>query len=228
MPLEIISSTLVHKIRQPAQTGVDTHPALILLHGMGTSEDDLLGIADYVDPRFFIVSVRAPYQYEKGFGGYTWYDVREIGKDIGLPNPQQFEESCNRLEQLIFDVKQHYPVDSRRLFLLGFSMGSVISLALSLTKPEMISGVVAHSGYIREDTNFDFAWDRLQSLSVFMAHGVDDPVIPVHLARRAQDLLKKANADLTYREYRIPHTISEESLHDIAGWLEEKLSLPEI
>lgn len=228
MPSETIKSTLVHKIRQPLQTSSGTYPTLILLHGMGTSENDILGIADYVDPRFFIISVRAPYKHKEGIGGYTWYDVREIGKDIGLPNPQQFEESCHRLEQFILDLKRHYPVDGRRVFLLGFSMGSVISLVLSLTKPKMIRGVVAHSGYIREDTNFEFAWDRLQSLSVFMAHGTDDPVIPIHLARRAQELLKNSNADLTYREYPIAHTISEQSLHDISGWLEEKLSLPEI
>jgi phospholipase/carboxylesterase len=225
MPFETIRSTLVHKIRQPLQTGSDTYPALILLHGMGTSEDDLLGIADYIDPRFFVISVRAPYKHEAGVGGYTWYDVREIGKDIGLPNPQQFEESCNRLDTFILDVKQHYPVDGRLVFLLGFSMGSVIALALSLAKPEMIRGVISHSGYIREDTNFKFAWDRLQSLSVFMAQGVDDPVIPVRLARRAQDLLKNTDADLTYREYPIAHTMSEQSLHDISVWLAKKLSL---
>lgn len=228
MPQKTISSTLIHKIRQSAETGADAHPALILLHGMGTSEDDLLELADYLDPSFLIIGVRAPYRRKRGFGGYTWYDVREIGKDIGLPDPQQFEESCNRLKQFILDVKQHYPIDGRSVFLLGFSMGSVIALALSLTNPEMIRGVVAHSGYIREDTNFEFAWNRLQTLSVFMAHGIDDPVIPVRLARRARDLLNNANADLTYREYPIAHTITEQSLQDISGWLEEKLSLPEI
>jgi phospholipase/carboxylesterase len=228
MPQKIVSSTLVHKIRQPAERGTGAHPALILLHGMGTSEDDLLPLADCLDPRFFVISVRAPYLYEGESGCYTWYDVRQIGKDIGLPNPQQFEESRNRLEQFIRDVKQHYPVDGRRVFLLGFSMGSVIALALSLTKPELIRGVIAHSGYIREDTKFEFAWECLQSLSAFMAHGMDDPVIPVRLARRARDLLKNANVNLTYREYPIAHTISEQSLHDLSDWLEERLSLPEI
>jgi phospholipase/carboxylesterase len=226
MTPKLISSTLVHKIRPPAEAATRLHPALIMMHGMATNENDLLGLADYLDPRFFIASVRAPFRCGEAPGSYTWYDVHAIGKDTGLPHPQQFEESYSRLVQFILDVKQHYPVDGRRVFLLGFSMGSVLSLTLSLTKPEIIRGIVAHSGYIRENTTLKFAWNRLQALSVFLAHGVDDPVIPVRLARRAQDLLSKTNADLTYKEYPIPHTISEQSLHDLSSWLEKKISVP--
>jgi phospholipase/carboxylesterase len=218
----LISSTLVHKIRQPQATIDQKHPALILLHGRGTNEDDLLGIVDYLDPRFFILSVRAPFRFDSGFGGYTWYDV----KDIGTPHPQQFEESYNRLVRFVDDVKRGYAVDSRRVFLLGFSMGSIMSLALSLTHPEMVRGVVAHSGYIPENTNLQFVWDRLQQLALFVAHGVDDTVIPISFARRSHDLLLKTAADLTYKEYPIPHTISEESLSDLSLWLQKKLDVP--
>jgi len=196
---------------------------LILLHGRGTNEDDLLGLADYLDPRLFLISVRAPFEFEQGFGGYTWYDVQ----DVGIPDPKQFEESYNRLVRFVLDVKQNYPVDPRRVFLLGLSMGSIMSLALSLTRPELIRGVVAHSGYIPENTPLQFAWDRLRDLSLFIAHGVDDPVIPVHLGRRAHDLLSKTQADLTYKEYPIPHSMSEESVADLADWLQKKLAVPE-
>jgi phospholipase/carboxylesterase len=219
----IISSTLVHKIRQPGGSKTRNHPALMLLHGRGTNEDDLLELADYLDPRFFLVSVRAPFRYEEGSGGYTWYDVQ----DVGIPHAAQFEESYNRLAQFVLDVNQNYPVDPRRMFMLGFSMGSIMSLALSLTKPELIRGVVAHSGYIPESTSLQFAWDRLQYLSLFIAHGVDDPVIPVRLGRRAHDLLSKTQADLTYKEYPIAHSMSEQSVSDLADWLQKKLAVPE-
>jgi phospholipase/carboxylesterase len=219
----VISSTLVHKIRQPGGSKTRNHPVLLLLHGRGTNEDDLLELADYLDPRFFLVSVRAPFRYEEGFGGYTWYDVQ----DVGIPHAGQFEESYNRLGQFVLDVNQNYPVDPRRMFLLGFSMGSIMSLALSLTKPELIRGVVAHSGYIPENTSLQFAWDRLQRLSLFIAHGVNDSVIPVHLGRRAHDLLSRTQADLTYKEYPIPHSMSEQSVSDLADWLQKKLAVPE-
>jgi phospholipase/carboxylesterase len=223
MTPSVISSTLVHKIRQPGGTKIRNHPVLMLLHGRGTTEDDLLGLVDYLDPRFFVVSVRAPFKFEQGIGGYTWYDVQ----DVGIPHPMQFEESYNRLTQFVLDVNQNYPVDPRRVFMLGFSMGSIMSLALSLTKPELIRGVVAHSGYIPENTSLRFAWDRLQDLSLFIAHGVADSVIPVQLGRRAHDLLSKTQADLTYKEYPIAHSMSEQSVSDLADWLQKKLAVPE-
>jgi len=218
----VISSTLVHKIRQPGGVDAGNYPVLMLLHGRGTNEDDLLGLVDYLDPRFFVVSVRAPFRFEQG-GGYTWYDVQ----DVGTPHPVQFEESYNRLTRFVLDVSQNYPVDPRRLFMLGFSMGSIMSLALSLTKPELVRGVVAHSGYIPEKVSLEFAWDRLQNLSLFIAHGVNDSVIPVQLGRRAHDLLSTTQADLTYKEYPIPHSMSEQSVSDLADWLQKKLAVPE-
>jgi phospholipase/carboxylesterase len=223
MPTSLISSTLIHKIRQPEWAGDGNHPALILLHGRGTNEDDLLGLVDYLDPRFFIVSVRAPFKFDQGFGGFTWYDVKETP----TPDPAQFEESYSRLTRFVHDVKERYPVDPQRIFLLGFSMGSVMSFAVSLTKPELVRGIVAHSGYIPEQTSLRFAWDGLAGRSFFIAHGINDTVIPIVHGRRAHDLLEPTGADLTYREYPIPHTISEQSISDLADWLQKKLAVPQ-
>jgi phospholipase/carboxylesterase len=105
-------------------------------------------------------------------------------------------------------------------------MGSIMSFAVSLTKPQMVRGIVAHSGYIPENTSLQFAWDRLQHLSLFVAHGLDDSVIPVHFGRRAHELLSKTQADLTYKEYPISHSISEQSLSDLSDWLQKTLAVP--
>ena len=220
--MNLISTTLIHKIRPPAATGAEKPPVLVLLHGRGTNEDDLLGLVDFLDPRFFIISVRAPYRFQEGFGGYTWYDIR----DIGSPVLTQFDESYRKLIQFLTDVKTGYPVDGDRMFLLGFSMGSVMSFAAALTVPGLVRGIVAHSGYVPENTNLSFAWSELKGLSLFIAHGIQDPVIPIEHGRRAQTLLKQTSADVTYNEYPIPHTISEQSLSDLSDWLQKKLAVP--
>lgn len=214
-----IQSSLIHKLVQPKSDQSPPHPTLILLHGRGTNEDDLFGLVPYLDPRLLVVSVRAPFAFP--YGGWTWYDVLEVGS----PHPQQFIESYDRLLQFLADAKRHYPIDERRIFLLGFSMGTVMSFALSLTKPEEIAGVVAHSGYVPEQTDLAFAWDRLQHTGFFVAHGEYDPVIPVHFGRRAKELLVAAHADVTYREYPIAHQVSEESLTDLAGWLRQRIDM---
>lgn len=220
MMIKPISSSLVHKVVVPDSDVALTHATLILLHGRGTNEDDLLGLVQYLDPRLLVVSARAPFQFP--FGGYTWYEILEVGS----PHPQQFAESYERLAQFFADVKQNYPVDPKRIFFLGFSMGTVMSYAISLTKPLDVVGVIAHSGYIPENTPLKFAWDQLQSTAFFVAHGIYDPVIPIHFGRRAKELLTQAKADLTYREYPIAHQVSEESLMDLSSWLRQKLQAP--
>ena len=222
MSIDRISTTLVHKVRPPVTPGPAKSPALILLHGRGTNEDDLLGLADFLDPRFFIVSARAPYRFEEGRDSYTWFGLQESGK----PDAQQFSEAYRHLTQFIHDVKTGYPVDPTRVFLLGFSMGSIMSFAVALTQPNAVRGIVAHSGYIPESVPLQFAWTQLSSLSMFVAHGLYDPVIPIEKARRTRDLLSKTSADLTYEEYPIQHTISEESLADLSQWLQKKLDVP--
>ncbi len=217
MTIKPVQSSLVHNVAAPNSDLHPPFPALILLHGRGTNEDDLLGLAPHLDPRLLVVSARAPFQFP--YGGWTWYDILEVGS----PHPQQFAESYDRIVQLLADVKQHYPVDPQKMFFLGFSMGTVMSYAISLTKPREVAGVVAHSGYIPENTSLTFAWNGLKDTSFFVAHGIDDPVIPIQFGRRASELLTKANANLTYREYPIAHQISEESLKDLSGWLHQQL-----
>lgn len=222
MPSIRIASTLVHTIRPPANPAAGPPPALLLLHGQGANEQALLRLAASLDPRFFIISIRAPYPHAGRGGGYTWYDV----VDAFTPHPEQFRESIDRLERFLSDVKPRYSIDGGRLFMLGFSMGSVVALALALSVPGIVRGVVAHSGYIPEIAASRLGSDRFRALSIFLAHGLHDPVIPVHLARRARALLSRTEADLTYREYPAAHRISAQSLRDAGAWLADKLAAP--
>ncbi len=211
--MDVRQSTLLHKIA-PASTDFNKpKPAIILLHGRGANEDDLLGLAPFLDPRFFVVAARAPFLFPHG--GATWYDMLTVGS----PEPRQFMESYEKLVQFVDDVKRFYPVDPHQLYLLGFSMGTVMSYAYALTHPEAVRGVVAHSGYVPEDTPLSFAWDRLKGKSFFVAHGTEDPVIGVEFARRARQLLSKTEATVAYHEYALPHSMSEESVQDFSQWL---------
>ena len=195
---------------------------MILLHGRGADEGDLLGLASYLDERLLILSVRAPHQFEFG-GGYTWYDAGETG----ATEPTMFRSSYDKLTTFVDDALVHYPVDKRQLYLLGFSMGTVMSYALALSRPATFRGVIANSGYVAEDTHLTYLWNEIASIDFFIAHGTEDPVIPVQRARRARQLLEGGNAHLEYREYPMAHQISEESLGDFSRWLEQRLDNPQ-
>ncbi len=193
------------------------HPLLVLLHGRGSDENDLLGLLPALDPRFLVASARAPRSFE--YGGYTWCDLHEPGR----LQEEQFAESQGQLAETIGSLCGTQPVDPERVFLLGFSMGAMMALAFALSRPERARGVVAHSGYLPEGERLTYRWNELAPTGIFMAHGTVDPVVPVQLARQSRQRLEAAGAHLTYREYPIPHTISDESLRDLSAWLSDSL-----
>ncbi|HUN64535.1 MAG TPA: alpha/beta hydrolase-fold protein [Bacteroidota bacterium] len=212
--MQHIQTSLHHRTRDAKIKTGQKHPTLVLLHGRGADENDLLSLADYLDERLFLVSVRAPFQFPAG-GGYTWYDLLEVEK----PEPKMFDESYQKLIRFMDDICREYPVDPARLFLCGFSMGTIMSYALALTKPGTFAGVIANSGYVPEQAGLTFDWHQIRRKPFFVSHGLYDPVIPVSFGRRAKDLLQKAEADLSYREYESGHQFGEDVLNDIMRWL---------
>lgn len=215
--MKTVPSSLVHRVFEPENPTGAVHPTLIMLHGRGADEEDLLGLSSYFDNRFLYVSARAPFPFP--YGGYTWYDIGQVG----VPLPGMFDESYGKLLDFVGDVLQSYPVDPSRLYLLGFSMGTVMSFALSLTRPELVRGVSANSGYVPEGTGLKFRWQELAGKEFHIAHGVADQVIPVQMARRAKELFAQSNATVVYKEYPMDHQISEESLADVAAWFRKSL-----
>jgi phospholipase/carboxylesterase len=196
-----------------------THPAVILLHGRGANEEDLVGLTGGFDKRFLILSVRAPFPFSYD-GGYTWYDIGALG----APEPNMFRESSERLDQFVTDARQRYPIHPEKLVLLGFSMGAAMALTYALSHPDVPCGVIAHSGYLPEQTHLTYAWDRLATCKFMITHGVDDPVIPVFLARRLKDLFVPSNATVRYREYAGGHEITPVMLADAEEFLTDLLA----
>jgi phospholipase/carboxylesterase len=204
---------LSYQVAPVCTTQPGPHPALILLHGRGADENDLLSLAPYFDPQFFIAAVRAPYQFP--YGGFTWFDL-ELSGAIDI---DQLLESQEALFQCLDTFQKSYYIDPSRIFLFGFSMGAMMALTISLSRPKLFKGIVAHSGLLPQHDRLTYQWDDLCAISYFIAHGEYDPVVPVALGRNSHKQLSDLKVNVEYREYPIQHAISEESLHDIADWL---------
>lgn len=209
-----IHTSLHHRVISPRNPAREKHPTIIMLHGRGADEEDLPGLADYLDDRMLVISARAPYPFSFG-GGYMWYEFAGVGS----PDPTMFRTSHDKLQTFVRDCLGHYPIDPTRLYLLGFSMGTVMSHALALTQPELFRGIIANSGYVAEGTILTYQWDKLGHLDVLVTHGTEDPVIPIQFGARTRELYEASAARLTYNEYPIGHQISQEELDDMAGWL---------
>lgn len=207
-----LRSSLTHVSLPPRQSGRFRPPLLILLHGRGADEHDLIPVTHYLDARFHIISVRAPFRFP--YGGHTWYEIVEEGK----PEPKQFSESFSKLETFIDDVVAYYPVAPGPFYLFGFSMGAMMALSYTMHHPERVRGVAAHSGYLPPETNGTYKWGDVANTSILLAHGTEDGIVPVKLARATRDLFSRSNASFKYTEYPIQHSVSEESIADIDAW----------
>ena len=212
-----IPTDLFYKVLEPRRIVDGKSPAIILLHGRGADENDLLGLAQYFDERLAVFSVRAPYPFE--FGGYTYFQLN----DDGTAEPVMFMESYRRLMKFVDGVASLPEIDAGRIFLLGFSMGTIMSYAMSLTHPEKFAGVIAQSGFVRDHPELDFQWKALKGCAFIITHGVNDPIIPVGAARTTRAMFSKSSAEFVYTEYPMGHEISGESLADVCEWLKKKL-----
>lgn len=218
MRMKTLNTSLYHKFLRPRKSVEGRPPALILLHGRGADEEDLLGLSEYFDDRLFVISPRAPHPFSMG-GGYTWYDLVEIAS----PDHGMFEGSFRKLEAFVGEVRDGYGLDPEKMFFCGFSMGTVMLLSLALTHPELPAGVMANSGYLAEDVGLEYRWNKIANKPFFIGHGTYDPVIPFSYSRRARELLEENGASVTYREYDMGHQINEDSLNDMIAWLTPRL-----
>jgi phospholipase/carboxylesterase len=206
---------------RPAATGA-ADGLLILHHGRGTSEQDLLPLADVLDPerRLHIAAPRAPLELP-GAPGYHWYRVPRVG----FPDPASFESSYRLLSELHDELWQRSGLTAAQTVLGGFSMGTVMSYALGLGSDRPApAGILAFSGFIPTVEGWRASVEDRTGTRVLIAHGRSDPVIDVSFARRARELLETAGLDVDYRESAAMHNIDPADVHRAVAWLQEALS----
>jgi phospholipase/carboxylesterase len=213
--------SLTHLFQRPRQVS-DNPPLLLLLHGYGSNERDLVGLAPYLDPRFQIVSARAPQTLSPG--SYAWFELSwTVANDI-IINFQQAEQSRTLLIGLIAEALAAYGGDPARVYLLGFSQGAIMSASVTLTEPDLIAGAVLMSGRIPEEIRPLIApAERLDGKPFLVVHGTADTVLPIRNGRASQAFLAALPVALTYQEYAMAHEVSAQSLADVTAWLTAQL-----
>ncbi len=199
----------------------DPEGLLVLHHGRGTSERDLLGLADLLDPesRLLVVTPRAPLQLS-GSPGYHWYLVPRVG----YPDPETFMAARAALAELHDTLWEETGIGPGRTVLGGFSMGAVMSYAtaLSADRPS-VAGILAFSGFVPTVESWEPALADRTDTRAFVSHGRNDPVIGAEFAERAKALLEAGGLDVTYRESDLGHQIDPAHLREASAWLGEVL-----
>jgi phospholipase/carboxylesterase len=214
-------ASLKHLVRAPQETEEGRPPLLLLLHGVGSNEEDLFALAPLVDPRFLVISARGPITLQPG--AYAWYHVNWTSQGP-VHNPEEAEVSRQGIVTFLDEIAATYGADPDRLYVAGFSQGGAMTVCLASTVPEKLAGAIVMSGRTIPEMEPRIApTDRLEGLPVFVVHGTEDGVLPISFGRAVRDWFQRLPVDLDYREYRMTHEISSRSLADIQQWLTGRL-----
>ena len=210
--------SLHHLVKSPEnQSANSSFPTILALHGRGSHEQDLIGLAPYFTQSLLWISPRGP--FELGFNSYEWFQITQIGK----PDPTKLANSLRTIDHFMEEIVENYPVDNNKLFLFGFSQGSIVSISYALTRPQRVAGVMAQSGYLPHESGLQVDEAGVKNKPFILTHGIQDPMLPVDWARRTRDTLQKLETHLEYHEFKMGHAISEESLRTISTWMDKQL-----
>lgn len=206
--------------------GAGPFPTILALHGWGASAQDLLGLAPFLHGgKALVVCPQGPVSFEiqPGYFGYGWFPIRP-GQP---PEPSEFARGAALVRGFLDDMLRRYPVNPRKLVVLGFSQGGVMAYDLALRDPERFAGLVALSSWLPPDLAASLERrPELAQLPVFIAHGSEDPMLPVAMGHASRDGLIRLGVSATYREYPMGHEVRPELLRDLVAWLEAKVFSP--
>ena len=211
------------------ETGRNPQSAVIWLHGLGADGHDFEPIVPELVPRgeralrfVFPHAPLRPVTLNGGFAMRAWYDI------IALDRRAAEDESGIRMSQSLINEllrrESARGIPTERIVLAGFSQGGAMALFCGTRYPERLAGIIGLSCYQLLAGRFDA--ERLpvnQATPIFVAHGVQDPVVAPALGEAAAQQLRAAGYAVEWHAYSMPHAVCPQEVADIAAWLRRVL-----
>lgn len=187
-------------------------PAIFLLHGMGSHEEDLPQLVQDFTETHHIFSLRGPIVHSPG---YAFFTIEEEGK----PEREIFDKIVVYIQSFIREAIHAYDLDPERLTVVGFSQGAVLAQTLGLTLIPALHGVVALSGYIPAFVKSEYVKQSVEKQHVFISHGDYDYVIPSHWSEESKDYFESLGANVTFKTYPDGHGVTPDNHKDLTTFL---------
>jgi phospholipase/carboxylesterase len=184
-------------------------PVLLLLHGTGGDERDLVELGQSVAPGFPILSVRGKV-LENGMPRF----FRRLAE--GVFDLEDLKFRTNELSDFIIKARKQYALGDAPIIALGYSNGANIAASILLSRPEVLDGAVLLRAMVpfEPETLPDLRGKKIQMLS-----GLMDPIIPADNSTRLAGLLKEAGADVAFSMKPASHGLTQSDFSDIKLWM---------
>jgi len=226
---------MITDTKAPALSCVELNPgdpaqaAVIWLHGLGADGHDFEPIAPLLQSQLGIptrfVFPHAPHRPITINGGYSmraWYDIAAL--DLShAEDADGIHASARQLHALI-QREIDNGIAARRIVLAGFSQGGAIALHTGLRYPQRLAGILALSTYLPLAATLSEERDPANcDTPIFMAHGDEDTIVLIAHASASKQYLQELGYTLEWHSYRMPHSICDDEVADIAAWLRRVL-----
>lgn len=191
-------------------------PAIFLLHGLGSDENDLLQLVDSFSTQCHIFSLQGPIQHRPGYAFYTF-------EEEGKPNRAIFDKVLKGIEAFINDAIREYNLDEQHLYVVGFNQGAALAQSLAMVMGDAIHGTAALSGYLPEFAALEYSKKTMESSKIFISHGEYDYDYPFEWAERAVRFFNDYGTNVTFKSYPVGHGVSEQNIQDLIAFLSQDL-----
>jgi phospholipase/carboxylesterase len=215
---------MIYVTRHPHDA--ENPPVLVVLHGYGTDEYDLLPIAEQIGGQFLIISLQAPIELHNG--GHSWYDLLQTPSGI-IPDDMTRHDSEEMLLMDLPRIIEREGGDANRVVFMGFSQGAAVIYSLLTVYDLKNYGItpiasINMSGYLPRDILEAVSEKRFDGFPFFISHGEFDELIPPQALGEAEKLLTKQGADVTTHMYPCGHGVLPETVEDIISWMKLKIT----
>jgi phospholipase/carboxylesterase len=197
----------IHRFVPPKDSASDE--TLLVLHGTGGDENDLIGIGQAVAPAAAILSPRGNV-LENGAPRF----FRRISE--GVFDPKEVRARAEELVHFIRAAIVSYRLDAQRMFALGYSNGANIASTVMLIEPGVLQGSIL----LRPMLVYEPPEQKdLSGSAVFISAGRMDPIAPTTSVERLAKLFEKAHADVTLKWQLAGHSLVPSEMREAADWL---------
>lgn len=199
--------------------------SVICLHGLGADGHDLASLVTELDlpkrhgVRFLLPHApHRPVTINNGYVMRAWYDI--VASDLSRQEDSSGVGVSERLLRNLIEHEIDSGIPAQRIVLAGFSQGGAIALHTGLRYPQRLAGIMALSTYLPLAGRLPAeAHPANAGLPVMMAHGTQDPIVPLAHALASRSVLEDMAYDVTWHTYPMGHATCIEELRDIDNWL---------
>jgi phospholipase/carboxylesterase len=184
---------------------------LLLLHGTGGNERDLIPLGRELDPTAALLSPRGKI-LENGMPRF----FRRLAE--GVFDLEDLKTRTNALADFVAAAVRHYKLDADHIVGVGYSNGANIAVSMLLLRPEIMHAAVLFRAMLPLVPD---KMPELSSVRVWIGAGDQDPIIPVSETKRLAELLRRAGADVTIRFFNAGHGLTNSEVETAGQWLRE-------